>query len=274
MAIQLSRRELAGYLAPVTALMAFALVVPLAFTFWRSLGDTVPSLDAYVGLFKSRLFNQSALTTLEIALSSTIFSIALAYPIALHLSRLSEKWRPIFMIFVLLPFWTSILVKSYAFIVVLGDAGIVNHAFMALGLPKVPMMFNRIGVLVGMSSFQIPFVVFPLLANLLAQDANLRRTAAVMGASDLRIFWQITFPLSLPGLLAGAIMCFVMAMGSFVTPALLGGRKDMMVANLIDFYTREALDWASASAIAVILFAVSALLLWLVGRVRRESALM
>jgi len=178
------------------------------------------------------------------------------------------------MIFVLLPFWTSILVKSYAFIVVLGDAGIVNHAFMALGLPKVPMMFNRIGVLVGMSSFQIPFVVFPLLANLLAQDANLRRTAAVMGASDLRIFWQITFPLSLPGLLAGAIMCFVMAMGSFVTPALLGGRKDMMVANLIDFYTREALDWASASAIAVILFAVSALLLWLVGRVRRESALM
>jgi len=96
----------------------------------------------------------------------------------------------------------------------------------------------------------------------------------VMGASDLRIFWQITFPLSLPGLLAGAIMCFVMAMGSFVTPALLGGRKDMMVANLIDFYTREALDWASASAIAVILFAVSALLLWLVGRVRRESALM
>lgn len=274
MAIQLSRRELAGYLAPVTLVMALVLVVPLAFTFWRSLGETTLSLDAYVNLFKSRLFNQSALTTLEIALSSTLVSITLAYPIALHLSRLSEKWRPIFMIFVLLPFWTSILVKSYSFIVVLGDSGIVNQAFLAFGLPKVQMMFNRIGVLVGMSSFQIPFVVFPLLANLLAQDANLRRTAEVMGATDFRIFWQITFPLSIPGLVAGGILCFVTAMGSFVTPALLGGRKDMMVANLIDFYTREALDWASASAIAVVLFAVSVVLLWLLGRVRRESALM
>jgi ABC-type spermidine/putrescine transport system permease subunit I len=175
---------------------------------------------------------------------------------------------------VLLPFWTSILVKSYAFIVVLGDSGLVNNMLATLGLPKLPMIFNRFGVLVGMSSFQIPFVVFPLLANLLAQDANLRRTAAVMGASELRIFWQITFPLSLPGLLAGGIMCFVLAMGSFVTPALLGGRQDMMVANLIDFYTRESLDWASASAIAVILFAVSATLLWIVGRLRRDSSLM
>jgi ABC-type spermidine/putrescine transport system permease subunit I len=275
MAIQMSRRELAGYLTPVMAVMAFALVIPLLLTFWRSLGEGAHlSLDAYVKLFNSRLFQKSSLTTLEIAFSSTIFSLILAYPIALHLSRLSEKWRPIFLIFVLLPFWTSILVKSYSFIVVLGDSGLVNQAFSALGLPKVPMMFNRVGVLVGMSSFQIPFVVFPLLANLLAQDSNLAKTAQVMGASDFRIFWQITFPLSLPGLIAGGIMCFVMAMGSFVTPALLGGRQDMMVANLIDFYTREALDWASASAIAVILFAVSASLLWLVGRVRRDSSLM
>lgn len=274
MAIAMSRRELAGYLGPVLALMAFALVVPLVFTIYRSLGEgTHLSLDAYVNLFNSTLFNRSSLTTLEISLSSTIVSTTLGYPIALHLSRLSEKWRGIFLIFVLLPFWTSILVKSYSFIVVLGDSGLVNQAFEAVGLPKMPMMFNRVGVLVGMSSFQIPFVVFPLLANLRAQDANLRRTAAVMGASDFRIFWQITFPLSLPGLLAGGIICFVGAMGSFVTPALLGGRRDMMVANLIDFYTREALDWASASAIAVILFAVSATMLWLLGRVRRDSAL-
>ncbi|MBE7416807.1 MAG: ABC transporter permease [Ideonella sp.] len=274
MAIRMNRREMMAYMAPVTVLLGFALMIPLLFTLYRSLGETQLSLDAYADLFKSRLFQKSSLTTLEISLTSTLLSIVLAYPIALHLSRLSEKWRPIFLIFVLLPFWTSILVKSYAYIVVLGDSGLVNQAFMAVGLPKMPMMFNRVGVLVGMSSFQIPFIVFPLLANLLAQDANLRRTAAVMGASELRIFWQITFPLSLPGLLAGSIMAFVLAMGSFVTPALLGGRQDMMVANLIDFYTREALDWASASAIAVILFAVSSLLLWVLGRVRRDSALM
>lgn len=274
MSVAMNRRELTAYLAPVTGLMLFALAVPLLFTAYRSLGETHLSLDAYLNLFQSRLFIRTAWTTLEISLSSSILSIVLAYPIALHLSRLSEKWRPIFLIFVLLPFWTSILVKSYAFIVVLGDNGLLNNMIGALGLPKVPMMFNRVGVLIGMSSFQIPFVVFPLLANLLAQDPNLRTTAAVMGASDTRIFWQITFPLSVPGLLAGGIMCFVLAIGSFVTPALLGGTKDMMVANLVDFYTREALDWASSSAIAVILFAVSAALLWAVGRLRRDSALM
>lgn len=274
MSIRMSRRELVGYLAPVTAIMAFALVIPLVLTVYRSLGESHLTFDAYTNLLNSRLFVLASSTTLEISLSSTLVSTLLGYPIALHLSRLTQKWRPLFLIFVLLPFWTSILVKSYSFIVVLGDGGLVNNTLATMGLPKLPMMFNRVGVLVGMSSFQIPFVVFPLLANLLAQDPDLRRMAAVMGASDLRIFWQITFPQSLPGVLAGAVMCFVLAMGSFVTPALLGGRRDMMVANLIDFYTRDALDWASASAIAVILFAVSATLLFMVGRLRRESALM
>ncbi|RQT14954.1 ABC transporter permease [Burkholderia contaminans] len=273
MSVSMNRRELAGYLAPVTMLMVFALAVPLALTVYRSVGGTNLSGDAYVNLFQSRLFIRSTWTTLEISLLSTVVSMTLGYPIALHLSRLSDRWRSIFMILVLLPFWTSILVKSYALIVVLGDSGLVNSTLVFLGLPKVAMMFNRIGVLVGMSSYQIPFVIFPLLANLLAQDANLRKSAAVMGASDLRIFWKITFPLSLPGLFAGGVMCFVLAMGSFITPALLGGRKDMMVSNLIDFYTREALDWATASAIAVILFIASAALLWVMGRVRRNSAL-
>lgn len=273
MAIQMSRRELTGYLAPVTAVMTFVMVIPLLFTVYRSVGEAQLSLDAYVNLFKSRLFDRAAWNTLEISISSTLVSMVLAYPVALHLSRLSDKWRPVFLILVLLPFWTSMLVKSYSFIAVLGESGLINSLFAAVGLPKAPMMFNRIGVLVGMSNSQIPFIVFPLLASLLAQNPDLRKTAAVMGASDLRIFWQITFPLSLPGLLAGGIMCFVMAMGSFVAPALLGGRQDVMVASLIDFYTREALDWASASAIAVMLFIVSATMLFLLGRVRREHAL-
>lgn len=273
MSIQMNRRELTGYLAPVSALMAFALVVPLVFTFYSSIGGKQLSLDAYASLFSSRLFTRSALTTLEISLSSTLVSMVLGYPIALHLSRLSQRWRPIFLIFVLLPFWTSILVKSYSFIVVLGDNGFVNNTLAAVGLPRLPMMFNRVGVLVGMSSYQIPIVVFPLLANLLAQSPDVRKTAAVMGASDFRIFWQITFPLSLPGLLAAGIMCFVGATGSFATPALLGGRQDLMVANLIDFYTRESLDWASASAIAMILLVVSCTLLYLLGRLRSANAL-
>lgn len=269
----MNRRELAQFLGPVTAVMAFGLIIPLAFIVYSSLGGGHLSLKAYIDLFNSRLFARVALTTVEISLSATAVSLLLGYPIALHLSRLSDLWRPIFLIFVLLPFWTSILVKSFSLIVVLGEQGLVNSTLAAIGLPRLPMVFNRIGVLIGLSSWLIPFVVFPLLSNLIAQSADLRKTAAVMGASDLRIFWQITFPLSTPGLLAGGIMCFVISLGSFVTPALLGGRQDMMVANLIDFYTRESLNWATASAIAVLLFAVSGALLLLLGKLRGNSAL-
>lgn len=273
MSLQMNRRELAQFLGPVSAIMAFCLVIPLGFIFYKSLGDGPPSLDAYFKLLNSQLFLRVSLTTVEISFVATAVSLLLGYPIALHLSRLSDQWRPIFLIFVLLPFWTSILVKSYSFIVVLGDQGLVNNALASIGLPRLPMMFNRVAVLVGMSNFLVPLVVFPLLSNLLAQSPDLRKTAAVMGASNFRIFWQITFPLSASGLVAGGTMCFVISLGFFVTPALLGGRQDMMVANLIDFYTREALDWTTASAIAVLLFLVSSTLLLLLGRLRRENAL-
>jgi ABC-type spermidine/putrescine transport system permease subunit I len=251
------------FLLPVCALMLFGLVMPLAFILTQSFSRGV---GAYGELATSRLFTRVTWTTFEIAVSATLLAMAIAYPIALHLSRLSERTRPLFMTLVLLPFWTSILVKSYAFIVVLGDQGLLNGALASLGLPRLPLMFNRAGVLIGMTNFLVPFVVFPLLANLLAQDGNLRRAASVMGASDTVIFWKVTFPLSLPALAAGGIMCFVLSLGFFITPALLGGRQDMMIANLIDFYTRETLDWPAAAAISMILLAISLVLLWLLGR--------
>jgi len=230
------------------------------------------TLKAYSDLVNSRLFQRVTWTTIEIAFSATLFSLILGYPVALHLSRVSDRLRPLFVILVLLPFWTSILVKSYSYIIVLGHQGLINQGLAAAGLPKIPMMFNRVGVLFGMTNFLVPFVVFPLLANLLAQSPDLRKAAEVMGASSTRIFWQITFPLSTPGLIAGGLMSYVISLGFFVTPALLGGRRDMMVANLIDFYTREALDWPTASAIAVLLLLSSGLLLAILGKVRgRES---
>jgi putative spermidine/putrescine transport system permease protein len=266
------RREFIGFLAPVCLLMGFGLLVPLGFIVHFSLGENL-SPQAYLDLFRSRLFLQVTWTTLEISLAATLLSILVGYPVALHLARLPDRWRPLLLILVLLPFWTSILVKSYSYIVVLGEAGLINRALATLGLPKLALMFNRVGVLIGMTNYLIPFVVFPVLANLLGQSPDLRRAAAVMGASDMRIFWRITFPLSLPGLMAGGVMSFVISLGFFVTPALLGGRKDMMVANLIDFYTREALDWPAASAISVTLLVATGALLMLLGRGRGTGAL-
>lgn len=267
------RRQFIGFLVPVTGLMGFGLLVPFCIIVYNSLGGGRLSLQAYLDLFNSPLFVRVTWTTLQISFSAALLSGLLGYPIALHLSRVSDRWRPIFLILVLLPFWTSILVKSYSFIVVLGEHGFVNVGLEALGVSPLPLMFNRVGVLVGMTNYLIPFIVFPLLANLLGQSPELRKAAAVMGASDLRIFWKITFPLSLPGFFAGGIMCFVISLGSFVTPALLGGRHDMMVANLIDFYTRESLDWTVASAIAVLLFAASSMLLLMLGNVQGKKSL-
>jgi putative spermidine/putrescine transport system permease protein len=268
-----ARRDFAAFLAPVSLFMVLGLVVPLAYVAYQSLEVDGLSLGAYRELLASRLFTTVMATTVEISLTATLISVVLGYPIALHLSRVSDRWRAVLFMLVLLPFWTSILVKSYSFIVILGEDGLINHALAAAGLPRVPMIFNRVGVLVGMTNFLVPFIVFPLLANLLAQNPDLRRAAAIMGASDTRIFWRITLPLSLPGLMAGTITSFVISLGFFVTPALLGGRKDTMIANLIDFYAREALEWPAASAIAVMLLVAISVLLLALSRLRGKDAL-
>jgi ABC-type spermidine/putrescine transport system permease subunit I len=245
--------------------MLAGLAVPFVFIATQSLGDHT-NLDIYMQLVGSRLFHRILATTFEISLAATLLSCVIAYPIALHLSRQPSRRRRLLMVLVLLPLWTSILVKSYSYIVILGDQGFINWGLSAVGIGRVELIFNRFGVLVGMANYLTPFVVFPLLSNLLYQDTNVIKAAEVMGASAARIFWTITFPLSLPGLFAGATMCFILSLGFFVTPALLGGRKDMMIANLVDFYLRQALDWPLASAIAIVLLTISALLLLLLGR--------
>ena len=263
----------AGFLLPVCLLMVAGFVVPLAFIFHQSIDIGGFTFEKYEQLLNSRLFSKVFWNTIEISFLTSLVSIALGYPVALHLSRLPSNRRSFYLILVLLPFWTSILVKSYAFIIILGENGIINSILAGVGLPKGQLIFNRIGVLVGMANFFIPFVVFPVLANLLSHDPNLRRAAEVMGASKLRVFWKITLPLSLPGISAGFILTFVLSLGFFVTPALLGGRHDMMLANLIDFYTRETLDWPAASAIAVILLLSTGALLSIFSRMRGGQAL-
>jgi mannopine transport system permease protein len=202
-------------------------------------------------------------------------SLLLAYPIAYHLSRVTPRRRAAYMILVLLPFWTSILVKSFAFTVILGDHGIVNNILRALfgDSATVPLLFNRTGVVIGSVHWLLPFMVFPILVNLLAQGSDLHYAARVMGAGRTRIFLRITLPLSIPGVLAGCVITLVLSLGSFVTPALLGGRRDLMMASLVDFYTRVSLDWAIAAAIAVLLLAITGGLILLLTRLPGEHRL-
>lgn len=257
-------REASIYLAPAFALALLVVLVPLAFVVYTSVYSKSAgfNLESYASLWKSALFRRSLLTTFEISAMGASLSLLLGYPVALHLSRLSPRKRALCMILVLVPFWTSILVKSYAFTVILGKQGIVNSSlsWIAGSEVHIPMLLNRVGVMVGMTNYLVPFVVFPVLASLLAIDKSVFRAVEIMGAKPPLIFWKVTLPLSLPGVMSALISTFVMSTGFFVIPALLGGRKDVMLANLVDFYTRETLDWNMAAAIGVILLGIVTLI--------------
>lgn len=262
------------YLLPALLLLAGVFLIPLFFTLTVSLGSP-PSLDRYVAVANDLLFQRVLGTTLVISIQATLLTVIIAYPAALHLALQPPRRRALLLALVMLPFWTSILVKSFAFIVLLGDQGIINRTLRTVFGENagIPMLFNRTGVMIGLTQYLAPFVILPVMASLLGRNQSLERSLAVMGAGPVRIFFTATLPASLPGLLAGALITLTLSLGFFVTPALLGGRQDMMIANLIDFYTREVLNWETASAISIILLCLSGLLIAGMLKARRGESL-
>lgn len=269
----LDRRYAIALLLPACLLLAVFFFYPLAVVAWNSVYHQGLTLDAYKGLFGTGLFLSVFATTAWIAFVATSICVVVGYCLAALIARASGRARVVLITCVMLPLWTSVLVKSFALTVVLGDSGIVNRCLVFLfgDGARVSMMFNRAGVVIGMVNYLLPFAVFPILASLLGIDPLLKRVAELMGAGPLRIFLKVTLPLSLPGVLASALMTMTLAMGMFVTPALLGGRKDLMMANLIDLYTRQILDWQGASAIAMILLIVSMVLILFLLRVQKDE---
>ncbi|MCW2309373.1 ABC transporter permease [Rhodobium gokarnense] len=269
----LNRLGFGSFLLPLTLFMLLVFCLPLIGVIRTSICDGDCSLVAYSDFATGKLFHRALTNTLSIGFITGLVSVTCGYFVAYHLSRMTARRRRLFLVLVMLPFWTSILVKSFAFTVILGTDGIINNALQAVTGTDIviPMIFNRAGVIIGMAHWLIPFAVFPILSSLLSQDKALRDAAEIMGARPWDIFWKVTFPLSLPGVIAGGLMSSVIGMGSFVTPALLGGRRDMMMANLVDFYVREALDWRMASAIAVILVLIALLILSLAAWLRQRQ---
>ncbi|MFK4719175.1 putative spermidine/putrescine transport system permease protein [Bradyrhizobium niftali] len=249
-------RTQAIFMSPAVLVAAFIVLPPLLYVFFTSVHGPALSFAAYSEVFAGRLFRQTLVTTLVIASLSSLLSLLLGFVVALHLARQPARRRAALIILVLLPFWTSILVKCFAFTIILGRDGIINSMLSWVFDTKIqlPLMLNHVGLLVGMTNYLIPLVVLPVLASLLAIDQAIYRAARVMGAKPARIFWTVTIPMSLPGILAALLSIFVMSLGAFVVPSLLGGPQDQTLSNLVDFYNREVLDWPQAAAISVVLF--------------------
>jgi ABC-type spermidine/putrescine transport system permease subunit I len=197
--------------------------------------------------------------SLEIGALVTVICLLLAYPVAAWLAQAGRGGVALGMFFLLLPFWTSVLVRTYAWMVLLGRSGVVNRMLRDWGLidAPLPLLHNLNGVLIGMVHVLLPYMVLPIYAALVRIDPDLRRAAEGLGAPAWRAFLRVTLPLSLTGVFAGCALVFVISLGFFITPALLGGGRVMMISMLIEQQVREFLDWPFAAALATVLLAVT-----------------
>lgn len=215
-------------------------------------------LDAYRGLAEDSLYLDSYLSSLTIAGVATLICLLIAYPFALAIARAPRRLRPVLIGFAVAPFWTSFLIRVYAWITLLKDEGIINHALMALGLidAPVPMFATSGAVVVGIVYSYLPFMLLPLYAAIERQDASLREAAADLRATPLQVFLHVTLPLSRRGIIAGALLVFIPSVGEFVIPDLLGGSDTLMIGRTLwnDFFANR--DWPAASATAVALLAL------------------
>ncbi len=197
--------------------------------------------------------------TLRISLVTATLCVLLGYPVAYFLATAPRLWRTIGFVFVLLPFWTSMLVRTYAWIALLGRNGVINRALVDLGFidQPLPLLYNFGGVLIGIVHVLLPYMVFPIYASLVRIDPNVVLAAEGLGAGRFAVFWRIYLPLTANGVFAGTALVFTLSLGAFVTPAVLGGGRIIMVANLIQQEVSQFIDWPLASALAGILLTVA-----------------
>ncbi|KPF94654.1 spermidine/putrescine ABC transporter permease [Rhodopseudomonas sp. AAP120] len=231
------------------------------------------SLDNFRLLISDNLYVLSYLRSLVVAAVSTAILLLIGYPIAYAMARLPRRWQPLAMMLVIVPFWTSFLIRIYAWINILQHDGLLNKTLLALHLISAPMVWlsTDTAMYIGIVYSYLPFMVLPLYATLAKLPASLGEAAADLGASPRRAFWLVTFPLSLPGIGAGVLLCFIPIVGEFVIPDLLAGSNSQMIGQTLwlEFFTNR--DWPVASAIAVVLLGVLLLPLLIYERVQRRQ---
>jgi len=216
------------------------------------------SFDNFKLLASDDLYILSYVRSLVVAITSTAILLLIGYPVAYGMSRLPQRWQLIAMMLVIVPFWTSFLIRIYAWINVLQHDGLLNKALLALGIIDKPLVWlsTDAAMYLGIVYSYFPFMILPLYATLSKMDDALLEAAADLGASRLKAFWLVTVPLSLPGIGAGLLLCFIPIMGEFVIPDLLAGSDRMMIGQTLwlEFFTNK--DWPVASAIAIVLLAL------------------
>ncbi len=269
---------------PVLVYLAVLFVIPVFQLLGLSLvnkGDglsaifTDPTVGYYKKLFETKTYFLVLGITFRVAAWTTVISVIAAYPVAYLLATATERTRNNLILWVLMPFWTSFLVRTFAWMVLLGRNGTINDWLQQLGIIDAPVriIYNFAGVMIGMVHALMPLCVITMLAVMRNIDSNLPRAANTLGARGGQAFWRVYFPLSLPGVVSGALLVFIVSLGFFITPALLGGGREIMVAQVIIQQIEELLNWNFAGAVAVLLLAVTFITFFVYDRLFGLSSL-
>jgi putative spermidine/putrescine transport system permease protein len=253
-----ARRIALLLLSPMLVFLAFFFVYPLIDMLMRSVrGPDGPTLEFYARIVERPVYLRIILDTLILCAEVTAVTLLLAYPLAYVLTTARPSLRAIMMVLILVPFFTSILVRTYAWMVILGPTGLLVQFLETVGLPKVSLLYNRIGVLIGMSYALLPYMVLTLYSVMRGIDQRLMQAAANLGASDWQAFRRIFLPLSLPGVAGGGLLVFILSLGYFITPRLLGGDRDQTISMIIDYQVEHALNLNFAAALAAVLLVIT-----------------
>ncbi|QCI67630.1 ABC transporter permease [Phreatobacter stygius] len=252
-------------LAPAVLLLIVAFVSPVGLLLSRAFTQPQVGLQNFADLWERRGFLQVLWNTVMISATATPICVLLGFPVAHAMTHGSARLRRWLIFIVLVPFWTSLLVRTFANVILLQRNGPLNTMLVGLGLSAepLPLLYNMTGLLVGAVQVLLPFVIFPLHAAMLRIDPAYMQAALTLGAGPIRAFWRVYLPLTMPGLLTGATLVFISTLGYYVTPAMLGGPRQTMIAQLIQDQIAQFGNWGMAGALSLLLLAVSGVMLLL-----------
>jgi len=265
------RREQALMLAltlPALLVILLLVVLPVGWLAWQSIYHNGFTLEHYRRVFTEAIYWRSFALTFEISLLVTLLALVLSYPIAYAASSAPKGWSIVILALVVLPFWTSVLVRAYAWLALLQRNGVINHLLEDLGLIHEPLalVHNAFGTVVATLHILLPFMVLPLYATMQKIPRDLLQAGASLGANPLLVFWKVFLPLSLPGVLAGSTLVFVLSLGFYITPELLGGGRTIMVSMLVSRNVELYDQWGASSAVGVALLVAVGVIFFAVSR--------
>lgn len=272
--MKIYKRLVQPYVVWIALMIVIPMLLIVVYAFSKQGNDVLTlqfTFDNFIRFFQDEIFLGVLFTSLRIALVTTLICIVLGYPVAYFIAKMNVKRSAFFILLITLPMWINMLVRTYAWIGILSDNGVINNLLAYFGMDKVKLIHTEFAVILGMVYNFIPFMILQIHASLAKMDKSLLEASSDLGANPIQTFLRVIFPLSLPGVISGITLVFLPAVSSFFIPKLLGGGDQLLVGNLIENYFITTGDWNFGSAISLIMAIIIMLSMYLTKKVDKEG---